>query len=151
VIKSLVLLFKKLLNSLRLYRWCLKKFAMAWLTSFRASKEFTIFVVSIASFTDTLIYGIVVPVLPFALEEKFGLQGNEVQWWNSILMSSYGAATAIGAGKFCSFVFFYAIHQAHEPRTVAKYELKSLAYLAQSCSGGLAKDVHLVEWFSCPG
>jgi hypothetical protein len=82
---------------------------MACRNSIRASKEFTVFVVSIASFTDTLIYGIVVPVLPFALETRFGLSGDEILRWNSFLMSAYGAAVAVGAGKTSLLSFLHCI------------------------------------------
>lgn len=65
----------------------------------RASAGFTTFVVSLAIFTDVLIYGLVVPVLPFALADRVKLPHDQVQRWNSILLATYGGAIATGSSK----------------------------------------------------
>lgn len=65
----------------------------------RASKGFATFVVCLAVFTDTLIYGLVIPVLPFSLSKRAGLRHEEIQRWNSLLLSIYGAAIAVGSSK----------------------------------------------------
>ena len=71
--------------------------------SLRASKTFTIFVVCIAIFTDTLLLNIVVPILPYVLSKRVGLSKEDVQQWNSILLASYGAALMLGSCTSTSF------------------------------------------------
>ncbi|KAF2858100.1 MFS general substrate transporter [Piedraia hortae CBS 480.64] len=59
--------------------------------SFRSSKLFIITTVSVAIFTDIFVYGIVVPVLPFALTTRSGIDEKSVQTWISIFLAVYGA------------------------------------------------------------
>ncbi|KAI9668832.1 MAG: hypothetical protein M1831_000901 [Alyxoria varia] len=73
-------------------------------SDFRASKSFLQLVVCVAVFTDVLVYSLVVPVLPYALSERIGLEGQEVQTWNSILLAIYGASIAVGSGEVASRV-----------------------------------------------
>jgi len=40
-----------------------------------------------------------VPVLPFALTTRAGVEPKDVQKWTSIFLSVYGAALAIGSRK----------------------------------------------------
>ena len=66
--------------------------------SFRASKAFTTFVVSVAIFTDILLQNLVVPVLPYALHTRVGLEdGPGIQKWTSILSSAFGGAFMVGS------------------------------------------------------
>ena len=64
---------------------------------YRASKSFALIVVCIAVFTDVFVYGLVVPVMPFALTQRLGVQEADVQMWNSILLGTLGVAVIIGA------------------------------------------------------
>ncbi|KAF1986342.1 MFS general substrate transporter [Aulographum hederae CBS 113979] len=66
----------------------------------RSSKAFVIVVVCVAVFTDIFLYGLIVPMLPFALAERVGLSGNDIQRWNSILLASYGASILLGSLLF---------------------------------------------------
>ncbi|KAL3422570.1 vesicular amine transporter [Phlyctema vagabunda] len=59
---------------------------------FRSSKLFIISTICIAVFTDIFIYGIIVPVVPFALSSRSGIPEESVQRWVSILLAVYGAA-----------------------------------------------------------
>ncbi|KAL8954924.1 MAG: hypothetical protein Q9193_007010, partial [Seirophora villosa] len=69
--------------------------------SFRSSKTFTTFVVSVAIFTDVLLQNLVAPVLPYALHTQIGLQVEaDIQRWTSILLSAYGAAFMLGSLLF---------------------------------------------------
>lgn len=73
------------------------------LRALRASKTFTVFVVCVAVFSDVLLQNLVVPVLPYALEERVGLQNAvDVQWWNSVLLAAFGGAFMLGSCK-CGF------------------------------------------------
>ena len=66
--------------------------------SFRASKTFVTFVVCVALFTDILILSLVVPVLPYALSSRIGLQTEaQIQSWTSILLAAYGIASIMGS------------------------------------------------------
>ncbi|OJJ52895.1 hypothetical protein ASPSYDRAFT_125924, partial [Aspergillus sydowii CBS 593.65] len=57
----------------------------------RSSEAFITFVVSFAIFTDLLLYGLLVPVMPTALHERVGLPKGEEQRWTSILLALCGA------------------------------------------------------------
>jgi MFS family permease len=63
----------------------------------RTSTVFIIITVSFAIFTDVFVYGLIVPVIPFALSERAGVSESEVQFWTSILLAIYGAALFITA------------------------------------------------------
>jgi hypothetical protein len=65
----------------------------------RSSKGFVVVVVCVAVFTDIFLYGLIVPMLPFALAERVGLSGGDIQRWNSILLASYGASILLGSCK----------------------------------------------------
>ncbi|KAL4973433.1 major facilitator superfamily domain-containing protein [Aspergillus desertorum] len=62
------------------------------LLEWRASKGFIVFVVVFAVFTDILLYGIIVPVTPTALNERSGIAKSDEQSWTSILLGLYGGA-----------------------------------------------------------
>ncbi|EME46585.1 hypothetical protein DOTSEDRAFT_70558 [Dothistroma septosporum NZE10] len=70
------------------------------LLKFRSSKTFIIVVVSSAIFTDIFAYGIVVPVFPFALTERAGIDQKEIQSWISIFLAVYGAALLVASPLF---------------------------------------------------
>ncbi|PYH78578.1 MFS general substrate transporter [Aspergillus uvarum CBS 121591] len=65
--------------------------------NWRSSPPLVIVVVCVAVFTDIFLYGLIVPVLPFALEERIGLSGKSVQRWSSILLATYGGSILIGS------------------------------------------------------
>lgn len=62
------------------------------MASFRSSKPFIAAVVCIAIFTDLLLYGIIVPVLPFALTTRVGIPPSSLQTWNALLLACYTLA-----------------------------------------------------------
>lgn len=62
---------------------------------FRSSKTFIIITVATAVFTDIFLYGIIVPVVPFALTSRAGIPPDRVQTWISILLAVYGAALLV--------------------------------------------------------
>lgn len=63
----------------------------------RSSDGFIVFVVGVAVFTDMMLYGLVVPILPYALSDRVGIPQEDVQKWNSILLGSFGGALTIGS------------------------------------------------------
>ena len=64
---------------------------------YRSSKNFILFVVSLAVFTDMFLYSVVVPVAPWALESRIGLDPSKVQSWVSISIAVYGAALLVSS------------------------------------------------------
>lgn len=67
------------------------------LLEFRSSRTFIITTVSAAIFTDLFLYGLVVPVLPFALTARANIAPDQVQTWISILLAIFGAALLAAA------------------------------------------------------
>lgn len=63
----------------------------------RSSNAFILSAICIAVFTDVFLYGIIVPVIPFALSSRAGIPDNEVQHWVSVLLAVYGAALLVGS------------------------------------------------------
>jgi MFS family permease len=67
-----------------------------WLSQ-RSSRWFTICVVSYSVFVDIFLYGVIVPVIPFAIQQRIGVPTRDVQHWVSTMLSVYGAALLIGS------------------------------------------------------
>ncbi|KUI74378.1 putative MFS-type transporter C18.02 [Cytospora mali] len=65
--------------------------------AFRSSSSFILATVCIAIFTDILLYGIIVPVIPFALTSRVAVSEESVQTWNAILLACYTIALSIGS------------------------------------------------------
>lgn len=64
---------------------------------FRSSSIFILATVCIAIFTDILVYGIIVPVIPFALTSRVGVSEDSVQTWTAILLACYTIALFIAS------------------------------------------------------
>jgi MFS family permease len=69
----------------------------------RSSKWLIISTVAAAVFTDVFLYGIIVPVLPFALHSRVDVDEKDVQSMTSVLLAVYGGALLIGA-PICGWV-----------------------------------------------
>ena len=68
------------------------------LNSLRSSATFATCVVCIAIFADILLQNIVVPVLPYALHTRVGLDDQaDIQRWTSILLAAFGTAFMLGS------------------------------------------------------
>ncbi|KAF2798964.1 MFS transporter-like protein [Melanomma pulvis-pyrius CBS 109.77] len=63
-----------------------------YLLKFRSSDNFIIGTVALAVFTDMFLYGVIVPVIPFALQTRSHVSHDRVQSWVSVLIAVYGAA-----------------------------------------------------------
>ncbi|KIW30051.1 uncharacterized protein PV07_05830 [Cladophialophora immunda] len=59
---------------------------------FRSSKIFIVFAVCWSVFTDVFLYGVVVPVIPFALQTRVHVAHADTQHWVSVLLAVYAAA-----------------------------------------------------------
>jgi hypothetical protein len=65
----------------------------------RSSKAFVYVVVNLAVFTDAYFYGVIIPVLPFALKDVIKVEENDVQWWIGALLAAYGAGLLVGSRR----------------------------------------------------
>lgn len=62
------------------------------LLEYRSSKWFLVTTICVAIFTDIFLYGIIVPVIPFALTTRCRVAESDVQHWVSVLLAVYGAS-----------------------------------------------------------
>ena len=69
----------------------------------RSSKGFILTTICIAVFTDIFLYGIIVPVVPFALTTRAGVAEKDVQHWVSVLLAVYGAAL-LASAPICGYL-----------------------------------------------
>ncbi|KAI1748017.1 MFS transporter-like protein [Xylaria castorea] len=68
-----------------------------YLLPFRSSTTLIAITVNLAIFTDIFFYGLIVPVLPFALSDQVGVPEDKVQYWVSILLAAYSASLFVGS------------------------------------------------------
>ncbi|KAI4249626.1 MAG: hypothetical protein L6R40_000415 [Gallowayella cf. fulva] len=69
----------------------------------RSSKGFILTTICVAVFTDIFLYGIIVPVVPFALRKRANVAQQDVQHWVSVLLAVYGAAL-LASAPVCGFL-----------------------------------------------
>ncbi len=65
--------------------------------AFRSSHGFIVATICLAIFTDTFLYGLVVPVIPYSLTEQAGVPSDELQQWTAILLACYTIALCLGS------------------------------------------------------
>ncbi|KAJ5106274.1 hypothetical protein N7456_002949 [Penicillium angulare] len=63
--------------------------------SWRSSKALVLLTVCVAMFTETLLFGFLVPILPYTLEDRLHLDPSHTQNLTSTLLSIYGLVTLI--------------------------------------------------------
>ncbi|KAL8966789.1 MAG: hypothetical protein Q9183_003211 [Haloplaca sp. 2 TL-2023] len=61
----------------------------------RSSTLFIVSTVGIGLFTDLFLYGLVVPILPFILEDRVGLPNDQIQSHVSALLAAYAGASVL--------------------------------------------------------
>lgn len=66
----------------------------------RSSKWFIVSTICVASFSDSFIYGVVIPVLPNELERRIGVVDEDLEFWNSMLLTAFGLAQLIASPLF---------------------------------------------------
>jgi MFS family permease len=69
-------------------------------TRLRGSTTFIVFTISLAIFTDTFLYGVIVPVVPFAFESRLGIPRDAIQSWVSISLAIYAGGVIFGSLVF---------------------------------------------------
>ena len=68
-----------------------KPIGLAW----RSSTLFIVSTVGIGLFTDLFLYGLVVPILPFILEDRVSLSQDQIQSHVSALLAAYAGASVL--------------------------------------------------------
>ncbi|EGP84759.1 uncharacterized protein MYCGRDRAFT_47688 [Zymoseptoria tritici IPO323] len=63
----------------------------------RSNTVFIIATVAVGLFTDLFLYGIIVPVLPFMLQDRVGVPEDQVQSYVSALLAGYAASSVIAS------------------------------------------------------
>jgi MFS family permease len=66
----------------------------------RSSRWFILTAVSLGVFSDIFLYGVIVPVMPYSLVERIGVDPRDVQHYNSVLLAVYGAGLLVTAPLF---------------------------------------------------
>lgn len=83
---------KKILNTLQITKdYSEKPYGLKW----RSNTLFIVATVGVGLFTDMFLYGLVVPVLPFMLQDKVGVPKDQVQSNVSALLAAYAAASVV--------------------------------------------------------
>ncbi|KAI4171968.1 MAG: hypothetical protein LQ343_003877 [Gyalolechia ehrenbergii] len=73
------------------------------LLAHRSSRWFILTTICTAVFTDIFLYGIIVPVIPFALTKRARIAEDDVQHWVSVLLAVYGAAL-LASAPICGYL-----------------------------------------------
>ncbi|KAL8942034.1 MAG: hypothetical protein Q9216_001887 [Gyalolechia sp. 2 TL-2023] len=73
------------------------------LLAHRSSRWFILTTICTAVFTDIFLYGIIVPVIPFALTKRAHIAEEDVQYWVSVLLAVYGAAL-LASAPICGYL-----------------------------------------------
>ncbi|EME40753.1 hypothetical protein DOTSEDRAFT_74340 [Dothistroma septosporum NZE10] len=82
----------KLLNTLQIKTdYSIKPAGLQW----RSNTFFIVSTVAVGLFTDLFLYGLIVPVLPFMLQDRIGLPQDQVQSHVSGLLAAYAAASVV--------------------------------------------------------
>ncbi|KAF7857286.1 hypothetical protein EAF04_009527 [Stromatinia cepivora] len=66
-----------------------------WALEARSNTLFILATVAIGMFTDLFLYGIIVPILPFILSDRIGVEQEEIQYYTSVLLASYAGASVL--------------------------------------------------------
>ncbi|PKX92268.1 MFS general substrate transporter [Aspergillus novofumigatus IBT 16806] len=74
-----------------------------WMGDLRSSNKFTTATMSMALFTDELLFSFMVPLLPYIFEQRLGVQASHVQAYTSIFLAE-GALVAIITSPFIGHV-----------------------------------------------
>jgi hypothetical protein len=68
--------------------------------NWRSSKAFIVLVICVATFVDGFVFGVVVPVYPFLLQDRHIVTGAKLQMYTSVLTAAFPIADLVAARKF---------------------------------------------------
>lgn len=84
--------FRKVANTLQITKdYSVKPAGLQW----RSNTLFIVATVAVGLFTDLFLYGLVVPILPFMLQDRVGLPKEQIQSSTSGLLAAYAAASVV--------------------------------------------------------
>ncbi|CAK3875672.1 MFS-type transporter [Lecanosticta acicola] len=84
--------WRKLLNTLQIRTdYTIQPAGLKW----RSNTLFIVSTVAVGLFTDLFLYGLIVPVLPFMLQDRVGLPQEQIQSHVSGLLAAYAAASVV--------------------------------------------------------
>ncbi|KAG4027217.1 hypothetical protein MFRU_032g00830 [Monilinia fructicola] len=66
-----------------------------WALEARSNTIFILATVAIGMFTDLFLYGLIVPIIPFILSDRIGVDESEIQYYTSVLLASYAGASVV--------------------------------------------------------
>ncbi|MCJ1474821.1 hypothetical protein MMC13_003481 [Lambiella insularis] len=65
--------------------------------NFRSSTKFIVSTVAIGLFTDLFLYGLIVPILPFILQDRVAVPSRQIQTYTSALLAAYAGASVLAS------------------------------------------------------
>jgi MFS family permease len=71
--------------------------------AFRSSTFMVVLTLSVATFTDALLYSIIVPIIPYAFVSRMGVHEDDVQYWTDISLAIYSAGQIVTSPIFGYF------------------------------------------------
>lgn len=77
--------------------------AQPWGHGWRSSPAFIIFTAVLSLFTETFLYGFIVPILSYMIEVRLQLPSSQSQWLTSALLTSYGFVAMASAPIIAHF------------------------------------------------
>ena len=84
--------WQSLLNTLQIRAdYSIRPAGLTW----RSNTFFIVATVAIGLFTDLFLYGLIVPILPYMLQDRVGLPQSQVQSNVSLLLAAYAGASVI--------------------------------------------------------
>lgn len=82
----------KLLNTLQIKAdYSIKPAGLKW----RSNTLFIVSTVAVGLFSDLFLYGLIVPVLPFVLQDRIGVPKDQIQSHVSGMLAAYAAASEL--------------------------------------------------------
>ncbi|EXL67594.1 hypothetical protein FOPG_16292 [Fusarium oxysporum f. sp. conglutinans race 2 54008] len=68
---------------------------VTWVARWRSKTSFILATVAFCLFTDLFLYALVVPILPFLLQDRFGIPPEDAQPYTSGLLAAYSGASVL--------------------------------------------------------
>ncbi|KAK6599268.1 MFS amine [Botrytis cinerea] len=66
-----------------------------WALEARSNTFFILSTVAVGMFTDLFLYGLIVPIVPFILSDRIGVEQSEIQYYTSVLLACYAGASVL--------------------------------------------------------
>lgn len=77
--------------------------AQPWGYRWRSSQTFIIFTATLGLFSETFLYGFIVPILSYMLEDRLQLPPSQTQWLTTALLTGHGFVAMVSAPIIAHF------------------------------------------------